>query len=146
MLSTYWHIYWHCFCTWSSSLPFNMINYLLNLSYLMLWYALIWRIWVFSHSRKTLLFAQYIFLEQEHIIFVGLFFNIFNTLPCSLKDNCDIWLYFTLTEAEFNGTETFLRTSTLLVKSQRSMATYKYQVSSRPITRGSGTWSNDYRL
>ena len=65
-----------------------------------------------------------IFLEQEHIIFVGLFIKIYNTPTCSPKHDCKIWLYSTLIEAEFNGTNTFSRTSTWLGKTHRSMDTF----------------------
>ena len=62
------------------------------------------------------------FLEQDHIIFVGLFLRIFNLLPCSPKDEFDIWLYSTLKEAEFNET-IFVVTSTCLGNTHIYMTT-----------------------
>ena len=44
------------------------------------------------------------FSKREHTIFVGLFFKICNTPPCSPKYDCNIWLYSNLTEEYFNGT------------------------------------------
>ena len=32
------------------------------------------------------------FTEQEHITFAGLFIKICNTLPCSTKDECNLFL------------------------------------------------------
>ena len=53
-------------------------------------------------------FPKPYFSEQEHIIFLGLFIKIYNNPPCTPKYDCNVWLYFTLAEAEFNVTKTFV--------------------------------------
>ena len=43
-----------------------------------------------------------VLMEKQLIIFVGLFINICNKPPSSPKYDQNIWLYYTLTEEEFN--------------------------------------------
>ena len=78
---------------------------------------------VFPTQRRLLCLLKTYFPEQDHIIFVGLFTKIFNTLPCYLKYDWNIWLYSTLTEADFNGTFVFI-TITWLGKTHRSVNTF----------------------
>ena len=84
--------------------------------------------------------------EQEHIIFKGLFINIYNTLHCYPKYGYNIELYSTLTESEFNEQKLFSEPAPGWEKHIGLWLPFVSQVSSRPITRGSGTWSTDYRL
>ena len=78
----------------------------------------------FPTQGRLFCFPKPYFSEQYHTIFVGLFIKIYNTPPCSPKYYCNIWLYSILTEEEFNGTKTFFRTITWLVKAHRSMAKF----------------------
>ena len=84
--------------------------------------------------------------EQEHIILAGLFIKIYNTLHCSPKYDCNIGLYSTLTEAEFKRTKQFSEPAPGWLKYIGPWISFVSQVSSSPISRGSGAWSNDYRL
>ena len=59
-----------------------------------------------------------IFLEQQHIIFVGLFLKICKIFPCYLEYERNIQFYPTLMEADFNGTITFVGTRTCLGTTQ----------------------------
>ena len=59
---------------------------------------------IFPPKEDSSVFPRLVFKEQEHIIFVGLIIKICNNPPCSLKYNCNIWLYSTLMKAEFNVT------------------------------------------
>ena len=49
-------------------------------------------------------FPKPYFKGKQHIIFVGLFIKICNTPPFPPKYNLNLWLYSTLTKAEFNVT------------------------------------------
>ena len=56
-----------------------------------------------------------------------MFIKICNTPTCYPKYDWKIWLYYMLTESEFNGTKTFFRTSTWLGKPHISMANFFIQ-------------------
>ena len=75
VLSPSWHISWYCFCTWSSRFSCKIINYSLDPSYLLWWSALIWCVFLFSHSSKTILFSQASFFSfrahHRHTIFLS---------------------------------------------------------------------------
>ena len=78
----------------------------------------------FSLKEDSSIFPIFIFPEQDHIIFIGLFFEIFNLLPCYPIDEYNNWLYSMLKEEEFNITKTFFGTSTCLGNTNISMTTF----------------------
>ena len=101
----------------------------MSISYLepssLVWRSIIiWHICVFYHSSNNLLFYQYIFSEQNHMIFIGLFLKICNLFPFVPKDEYNPWLYSMLTESEFNLEKVFVRASTYLGKTHMSMANF----------------------
>ena len=65
VLLTSWYIYWYFFCDLSSRLYFNMSNSSLYPSSLVWWYALIWWVCVFSHSRKLFCFSKALFFRKK---------------------------------------------------------------------------------
>ena len=100
----------------------------------------------FTTQGRLFCFPKSHFSEQEHIIFVGLFTKICNTHICYPKYDCNLWLYSTLTEAEFNGKKLFPETAPGWEKYTVPWLPFLSQVSLKQITRGSGTWYTDYRL
>ena len=60
-----WHISCYCFGTFPSRLYFKMSSSSLEPYSLVLWSELIWIICVIFHSRKTLLYSQYLFFQNK---------------------------------------------------------------------------------
>ena len=104
----------------------------------------------FPTKGRLFCFPRTYFSEHEHIIFVGLLIQICNTPTCYLKYYCNLWLYSTMTEAEFNGGFFFQnqhlagKNTPFWGKHIGPWIPFLSQVSSMPITRGSVTWSTEY--
>ena len=81
---------------------------------------------VFPPKEDSYVFPSLIFKEQEHIIFVRLFIQVCNTPPCYPKYYYNLWLYSTLTEAEFTGTFLSPEPAPGWENTHRSMATFFY--------------------
>ena len=57
---------------------------------------------MFTPQGRLFCMTKPYFPEQKNIIFVGIFFKICDNLPCYPKYNCNLWLYSTLMESDFN--------------------------------------------
>ena len=123
VLSPSWHIYSYCSCTWSSRLSCKMSNSSLDPPSLVWWYALIWWVCVFFHSKKTLLFAQALFFRtRAHHLCRLVYQNL--QYPSMFPQ---IWLlYLGVFHADISRFQwnKKIRTSTWLGKTHRSVATF----------------------
>ena len=99
----------------------------------------------FSTQGRFLCLPKPYFSWQDNIVFVDFFIKIYNAPPCSPKYDCNIWLYSTLIEANFNG-KGIPEPAPGCIKHIDPWLTFVSQVSSRIITIGSGTWTTYYRL
>ena len=77
-----------------------------------------------TNQGRLLCLPNEFFKEQWHIIFLVLFLKMCNPLPFYPKYECNIWLHFTLTEAEFNGGKMFVGNITCLGKTHISVANF----------------------
>ena len=84
----------------------------------------IWRICGFSTQGRLFYLPNIYFPEQEHIIFVRFSLKICNLPPCYPKYECNLWLYYTLTKAQFDGTKTFVGTITWMGNTHFSVDTF----------------------
>ena len=69
-----------------------------------------------------------------------------NILPCYPKYEYNIWLYYMLTEAEFNETKQIVETSTWMVNTHISMDNFCIPIVLKANHKRGGTRSTTYHM